>query len=283
MRCSSSQPFSRPGLAFTLATFQRMKDGLCPVTPPVVLPPEFRPANQRRLDEIARLMRVNDVEDAGNAAAGPSGITPAEYASAIAENADAITVDAPGTATEDASSIAVPADTDPHTADEETNITDQETDSIIKETPTPEAAEKAMEPTGGVPHAPLTRPLPGKPTVEKEEERERGEELNEEAYNYLLEVEMEAREEDHFQSVLMSAPREKTYSQTRIAEKQRINDFLNDKRLSSKLPHHSQLPEEPSELELKLTLLQLEISRRNAGRTEVKKMRNANRGDPWDQ
>eukprot|EP00965_Chrysotila_dentata_P136776 4523606-Pleurochrysis_carterae.AAC.2 len=94
---------------------------------------------------------------------------------------------------------------------------------------------------------------------------------------------MEVRKEDYFQSVLMSAPREKTYSQIQIAEKQRINDFLNGKRLSSKLPHHTQLPEEPSELEIKLALLQLDMIRRNAGRTEVERTRNANREDPWNQ
>eukprot|EP00965_Chrysotila_dentata_P132475 4380768-Pleurochrysis_carterae.AAC.5 len=73
------------------------------------------------------------------------------------------------------------------------------------------------------------------------------------------------------------------YTQTRTAEKQHTNDFLNGERLSPKLPHHAQLQEEPSELELKLALLQLDMIRRNAGRTEVKKIRNASHGDPWDQ
>eukprot|EP00965_Chrysotila_dentata_P045264 1503953-Pleurochrysis_carterae.AAC.1 len=81
----------------------------------------------------------------------------------------------------------------------------------------------------------------------------------------------------------MSAPQEKMYTQTQIAEKQRINDFLNGERLSSKLPHHAQLQEEPSELELRLALLQLDVIRCNAGRSEVRKMRNASHEDPWDQ
>eukprot|EP00965_Chrysotila_dentata_P218866 6190812-Pleurochrysis_carterae.AAC.2 len=89
--------------------------------------------------------------------------------------------------------------------------------------------------------------------------------------------------EDNFQNVLMSAPQEKVYTQNQIIEKQRIDDFLNGERLSAKLPSHTQLLEEPSELELKLALLQLDMIRRNAGRTEVEKMRNANREDPWGQ
>eukprot|EP00965_Chrysotila_dentata_P089588 2958086-Pleurochrysis_carterae.AAC.1 len=32
MRCVEGQPFSRPGLGLTLATYRRMKGGLCPVT-----------------------------------------------------------------------------------------------------------------------------------------------------------------------------------------------------------------------------------------------------------
>eukprot|EP00965_Chrysotila_dentata_P135744 4487607-Pleurochrysis_carterae.AAC.1 len=81
----------------------------------------------------------------------------------------------------------------------------------------------------------------------------------------------------------MSSPQKKRYTQTQIAEKQRSDDFLNGERLSSKLAHHAQLLEEPPELELKLPLLQLDIIRRNAGKAEVKKMRNASHGDAWDQ
>eukprot|EP00965_Chrysotila_dentata_P158668 5240979-Pleurochrysis_carterae.AAC.1 len=60
-----------------------MTGGLCPATPPMTLPPELRQANQRRLDEFARLMRELDVEKASNAAAGSSGVAD--------ENADAAT------------------------------------------------------------------------------------------------------------------------------------------------------------------------------------------------
>eukprot|EP00965_Chrysotila_dentata_P181776 6000767-Pleurochrysis_carterae.AAC.1 len=60
-----------------------MTDGLCPTTPPRTLPPEFRPANQRRLDEFERLYRQLEAEEASNAAAGPSG--------AVDEDADAVT------------------------------------------------------------------------------------------------------------------------------------------------------------------------------------------------
>eukprot|EP00965_Chrysotila_dentata_P127292 4209230-Pleurochrysis_carterae.AAC.1 len=49
----------------------------------MTLPPELRQANQHRLDEFARLMRKQDVEEASNAAAGPSG--------AADEDADAVT------------------------------------------------------------------------------------------------------------------------------------------------------------------------------------------------
>eukprot|EP00965_Chrysotila_dentata_P115483 3816251-Pleurochrysis_carterae.AAC.1 len=66
----------------------------------------------------------------------------------------------------------------------------------------------------------------------------------------------------------MSAPQEKKYTQTQIAAEQHTEDFLNGERLLSKPPHHAQLPEEPSELELKLALLQLDMIRRNAGRAE---------------
>eukprot|EP00965_Chrysotila_dentata_P118286 3909848-Pleurochrysis_carterae.AAC.1 len=66
----------------------------------------------------------------------------------------------------------------------------------------------------------------------------------------------------------MSAPQEKKYAQTRIDAEQRSDGFLNGERLQSKSPHHAQLLEEPSELELELALLQLDMIRRNAGRAE---------------
>eukprot|EP00965_Chrysotila_dentata_P173853 5739387-Pleurochrysis_carterae.AAC.1 len=40
------QGFWYPWLGITRATNQRMNSGLCPTTPPMILPPEFRPANQ---------------------------------------------------------------------------------------------------------------------------------------------------------------------------------------------------------------------------------------------
>eukprot|EP00965_Chrysotila_dentata_P052815 1752180-Pleurochrysis_carterae.AAC.1 len=75
----------RPGLGLTRATYRRMKDGLCSVFPPMVLPPEFRPANQRILDEIAQYLRTNAAEGASTAAAGTS--VTAEEESVIVENA----------------------------------------------------------------------------------------------------------------------------------------------------------------------------------------------------
>eukprot|EP00965_Chrysotila_dentata_P069724 2303290-Pleurochrysis_carterae.AAC.2 len=53
-------------------------------------------------------------------------------------------------------------------------------------------------------------------------------------------------EKDSFQSVLMSAPQEKKYTQTQIAAEQHNDDFLNGERLLSKPSHHAQLLEEPS-------------------------------------
>eukprot|EP00965_Chrysotila_dentata_P077447 2556341-Pleurochrysis_carterae.AAC.1 len=66
----------------------------------------------------------------------------------------------------------------------------------------------------------------------------------------------------------MSAPQEKKYTQTRIDAEQRTDGFINGERLRSKSPHHAQLLEEPSELELKLALLELDMIRRNAGKAE---------------
>eukprot|EP00965_Chrysotila_dentata_P078267 2580163-Pleurochrysis_carterae.AAC.1 len=115
-----------------------------------------------------------------------------------------------------------------------------------------------MEPTSGVPYASSTRFPPGEPMVEEEEEGESGAEVNEEAYHFEL-GEAGLQEEDSFQSVLMSAPQKKVYTQTQIAGKQHTNDFLNGERLSPKLPHHAQFQEEPLELELRLALLQLDM------------------------
>eukprot|EP00965_Chrysotila_dentata_P062270 2063225-Pleurochrysis_carterae.AAC.1 len=50
-----------------------MTDGLCPTTPPMTLPTEFRPANQRRLDEVERTCRELEAREASNAAAVSSG------------------------------------------------------------------------------------------------------------------------------------------------------------------------------------------------------------------
>eukprot|EP00965_Chrysotila_dentata_P059069 1960511-Pleurochrysis_carterae.AAC.1 len=116
----------------------------------------------------------------------------------------------------------------------------------------------------------------------KEEGEESEEDVDQEAFEEGLRA-AGLYEEDSFQSVLMSASQEKKYTQTRIATEQHTDDFLNGERLLSKPSHHAQLPEEPPELELKLALLQLDMIRRNAGRAEVKRMRNASHRDPWDQ
>eukprot|EP00965_Chrysotila_dentata_P247323 6207684-Pleurochrysis_carterae.AAC.1 len=84
LRCADGrQPFAYPWLGLTWATYRRMTNGLCLTTPPTNLPPELRPANQHRLDEIARLIREQDAEEASHAAAGSTG--------AADENADAAT------------------------------------------------------------------------------------------------------------------------------------------------------------------------------------------------
>eukprot|EP00965_Chrysotila_dentata_P024754 820763-Pleurochrysis_carterae.AAC.1 len=61
-------------MGLTQETYRRMLDSLCPTTPPRTLPPEFRQANQRRLDELERIYRELEAAEARNAAAGPSGI-----------------------------------------------------------------------------------------------------------------------------------------------------------------------------------------------------------------
>eukprot|EP00965_Chrysotila_dentata_P182818 6037140-Pleurochrysis_carterae.AAC.1 len=85
-----------------------MTDGLCPTTPPRILPPELRPANQRRLDEFERLYRELEAEEARNAAAGSSGAADegAEVASAARDVAAEITAIAPGAAEENADTTA---------------------------------------------------------------------------------------------------------------------------------------------------------------------------------
>eukprot|EP00965_Chrysotila_dentata_P153029 5057472-Pleurochrysis_carterae.AAC.1 len=67
------QPFAYSWIGLTQETCRRMFDGLCPTAPPRTLPPEFRPANQRRLDELERLFREQDAREARDAAAGSSG------------------------------------------------------------------------------------------------------------------------------------------------------------------------------------------------------------------
>eukprot|EP00965_Chrysotila_dentata_P133935 4429438-Pleurochrysis_carterae.AAC.1 len=66
--------------------------------------------------------------------------------------------------------------------------------------------------------------------MEEEEGEESEENVNQEAFQYELR-EAGLHEEDSFQNVLMSAPREKKYTQTRIDAEQRTNGFLNGKRL----------------------------------------------------
>eukprot|EP00965_Chrysotila_dentata_P174813 5771133-Pleurochrysis_carterae.AAC.1 len=103
--------------------------------------------------------------------------------------------------------------------------------------------------------------------MEEEEGEESEEDLDQEAFEEGLR-EAGLLEEDSFQNVLMSAPQEKKYMPTRIDAEQHNDGFLNGERLRSKAPHHAQLLEEPSELELKLARLQLDMIRRNAGRAE---------------
>eukprot|EP00965_Chrysotila_dentata_P107964 3565709-Pleurochrysis_carterae.AAC.1 len=56
LKCrDDKQPFAYSWLGLTWATYRRMTDGLCPTTLPMILPPELRQANQRRLDELERL------------------------------------------------------------------------------------------------------------------------------------------------------------------------------------------------------------------------------------
>eukprot|EP00965_Chrysotila_dentata_P114393 3780624-Pleurochrysis_carterae.AAC.3 len=88
---------------------------------------------------------------------------------------------------------------------------------------------------------------------------------------------------DYFQSVLMSALREQTFSSTLIAGKQYTLDFLNGKRLVPKRPHHPQLAGQPIELVSLLALLQLDIIRRNANSAKVEAMRSSNRDNMLNQ
>eukprot|EP00965_Chrysotila_dentata_P093776 3099628-Pleurochrysis_carterae.AAC.1 len=94
------QPFAFSWLGLTWETYQRMTGGLCPTTPPMILPPELRPANQRRLDEFERLYRELKAEEASNAAAEPSGAADedADAASAARDVAAEITTTAPSAA-----------------------------------------------------------------------------------------------------------------------------------------------------------------------------------------
>eukprot|EP00965_Chrysotila_dentata_P001413 46069-Pleurochrysis_carterae.AAC.1 len=90
LRCVDGKPFATPWLGLTWATYRRMTDGLCPTTtPPMILPPEFRPANQRRLDVIARLIREQDAEEARNVAPGSSGTVAKDDADVTAAASDA--------------------------------------------------------------------------------------------------------------------------------------------------------------------------------------------------
>eukprot|EP00965_Chrysotila_dentata_P040053 1330366-Pleurochrysis_carterae.AAC.1 len=60
-----------------------MTNGLCPTTPPSILPPKLLPANQRRLDEFEKIYRELEAQEARDAAAGSS--------DAADRNADAAT------------------------------------------------------------------------------------------------------------------------------------------------------------------------------------------------
>eukprot|EP00965_Chrysotila_dentata_P077258 2550821-Pleurochrysis_carterae.AAC.2 len=81
-----------------------MTGGLCPTTPPMILPPELRPANQRRLDELEKIFCEQVAERASNAAAGSSGAAneDADAATTALDVAAATTAAAPGTADENA-------------------------------------------------------------------------------------------------------------------------------------------------------------------------------------
>eukprot|EP00965_Chrysotila_dentata_P132474 4380768-Pleurochrysis_carterae.AAC.4 len=83
-----------------------------------MLPPVFRLANQRRLDEIARLIREQDAEDVNNAAARPDATAKvtvdalsaaAEGVDVSAEDADTV-VAAPGIADENADATTAALD-----------------------------------------------------------------------------------------------------------------------------------------------------------------------------
>eukprot|EP00965_Chrysotila_dentata_P042274 1402195-Pleurochrysis_carterae.AAC.1 len=82
------------------------------MTPPRTLPLEFRPANQRRLDEFERLYRELEAEEASSAAAGPSG-TADEDVEAVTNAPDAaaeIAVAALGAADESAGAATAALD-----------------------------------------------------------------------------------------------------------------------------------------------------------------------------
>eukprot|EP00965_Chrysotila_dentata_P128461 4247438-Pleurochrysis_carterae.AAC.1 len=66
--------FAFPWLGLTQATYHRLICGLCPTTLPKTLPLEFRPANQRRLDELERLVRELDAKETGDTAAESRGV-----------------------------------------------------------------------------------------------------------------------------------------------------------------------------------------------------------------
>eukprot|EP00965_Chrysotila_dentata_P069239 2288193-Pleurochrysis_carterae.AAC.1 len=113
LRCvDGKQPFAYPWLELTWETYRRMTDGLCPTTPPMILPPELRQANQHRLDEFARLMREQDAEEASNAAAGSSGAADenTDAATAALDVAADITAAAPGAADENADAATAALD-----------------------------------------------------------------------------------------------------------------------------------------------------------------------------
>eukprot|EP00965_Chrysotila_dentata_P073079 2415286-Pleurochrysis_carterae.AAC.1 len=65
-------PFAYPWVGLTLETYRRIRDGLCPTTPPKILPPELRPANQRRLDEFEKICSELEAQKARDDAAGSS-------------------------------------------------------------------------------------------------------------------------------------------------------------------------------------------------------------------
>eukprot|EP00965_Chrysotila_dentata_P226987 6195732-Pleurochrysis_carterae.AAC.1 len=132
MRCTEGQPFSRPGLGLTTATYRRVKNGLCSAIPPMILPREF----QRLLDAIAQHLHAT-IKNADIATAGPSAT--AEEAGVIAEDVDTATAEPSATA-EGTNAVAKPADV---AAAEPSAITAEEAGVIPEEADTSAAESSA--------------------------------------------------------------------------------------------------------------------------------------------